>query len=239
MCVGLVSAGELTASRLTSFCREGRSSVRPSLFVDPPCLARKVWLLRLPSAEASRLPAAVRAYVRFGEKKGWHEGYKCRIRKHWWVVPSFWVPDAFLLRQVHLFPRMISNHGEATCMDTIHRLRVRNRVRADGLAASFVNSMSLAFSEVLGRSYGGGVLELGAEGGREDSVPYQAGDVLELGRLDSLLRIGDVGKVLDETDRALISALVGLAPEEVRALRGVWETLSSRRLGRKRRTTTR
>lgn len=57
MCVGLVSAGELTASRLTSSCREGRSSERPSLFVDPPCLAQN-----LVDGDSARL-SACRALV--------------------------------------------------------------------------------------------------------------------------------------------------------------------------------
>lgn len=195
----------------------------------------RVWLLRLPADERKSLPVEVGAYVKFGEANGWDLGYKCRIRKHWWVVPSFWIPDAFLLRQVHLFPRMVVNRGGATCTDTIHRLKVRDGVRVDALAASFVNSMSLAFSEVLGRSYGGGVLELEPREAERVPVPYLAHHEVDIGRVDALLREGDLDRTLEEADKVLMGGAMGLSKEEVVALRGVWSTLSSRRLARKQR----
>ena len=83
-----------------------------------------------------------------------------KIRNRWYVVPSVWVPNAFMLRQVHHYPKIILNDADATCTDTIHRVRLRNGTSAKTVAAAFLNSLTFAFSEVIGRSYGGGVLEL-------------------------------------------------------------------------------
>ncbi|MGH9280111.1 MAG: class I SAM-dependent methyltransferase, partial [Acidimicrobiales bacterium] len=66
----------------------------------------------------------------------------------------------FLLRQIHAAPRLVVNAAGAVCTDTIHRVRVRPGVDAAELAASFDHPLTWAFAEVLGRSYGGGVLEL-------------------------------------------------------------------------------
>lgn len=34
-------------------------------------------------------------YIQFGESKGYHSGYKTRIRKEWYRVPVSWMPEAF------------------------------------------------------------------------------------------------------------------------------------------------
>src|SRR5690606_28337028 len=49
-------------------------------------------------------------YVEAGERDGVHTGYKCSIRKPWWETPSMWVPDAFMLRQIHNAPRVTANN---------------------------------------------------------------------------------------------------------------------------------
>jgi hypothetical protein len=36
---------------------------------------------------------------------------------NWWNVPSLWIPDAFLLRQIHTGPRLVANMASATCTD--------------------------------------------------------------------------------------------------------------------------
>ncbi|HCI82306.1 MAG TPA: SAM-dependent methyltransferase, partial [Ktedonobacter sp.] len=62
------------------------------------------FLLHLPDVPFSQLPCELQSYIANGEAKGLHTGYKCRIRNHWYVVPSVWTPQAFMLRQIHQFP---------------------------------------------------------------------------------------------------------------------------------------
>jgi adenine-specific DNA-methyltransferase len=83
-------------------------------------------LLELPDFPLEKLSEFARIYIASGEAKSLHTGYKCRIRKRWYVVPSIWTPDAFMLRQVHGYPKIIVNEAGATCTDTIHRVRFRN-----------------------------------------------------------------------------------------------------------------
>lgn len=107
------------------------------------------------------MSVAARSYVESGETLHLQEGYKCSIRlPRWWNVPAVWTPDAFLLRQIHDAPGIISNRTAATSTDTIHRLKVKPGISPDWLATASINSATFAFSEVKGRSYGGGVLEL-------------------------------------------------------------------------------
>jgi adenine-specific DNA methylase len=197
---------------------------------DEPC-----FLVQLGPVAREDLAAAALAYVGAGEEQGFHAGYKCRIRQpRWWHVPSVWTPDAFLLRQIHTAPRIVANAAGATCTDTIHRVRVTHPdVDAAWLAAASVNSLTWAFGEVGGRSYGGGVLEL--EPTEAEALPFTAPATdLPVEELDRLSRAGDLERVADVVDRLALRA-AGLNGREVDGLRGIWRELSRRRTSRRRR----
>lgn len=191
-----------------------------------------------PNDEKGVLAQAIQEYVRIGEEHAIHRGYKCSIRKRWYVVPSVWTPDAFLFRQINRYPRLVLNETAATSTDTIHRVRFRRREDIRPTVAAFHNSMTFAFTEVMGRSYGGGVLEL--EPNEADALPLpplnEAHIMLE--RLDQLTRENHIGQILDLTDQVYLKNGMGLASSDSEILRGIWQKLSDRRTNRtfKRRT---
>lgn len=191
------------------------------------------FLLKPPAMPFYDLPTELKTYISAGEARGWHTGYKCRIRNPWYVVPSPWTPQAFMLRQVHLFPKIILNATEATCTDTIHRVKLRNGIPARTVAAAFLNSLTFAFSEIIGRSYGGGVLELEPKEAEKLPFPLKGADELDMDELDRLIRAGEVYAVLDITDEILLRQGMGLSREETQRLRTIWEKLRDRRVNRK------
>lgn len=191
------------------------------------------FLLTTPDVPFYCLPNELQHYVTSGEEKGLHTGYKCRIRNRWYVVPSVWVPQAFMLRQVHNYPKIILNEADATCTDTIHRVRLRNGTSAKIVAASFLNSLTFAFSEITGRSYGGGVLELEPNEAEKLPLPLAGADALDLNELDKLLREGAIERVLDITDDVLLRKGMGLSVVETKMLRSIWQKMRDRRINRK------
>lgn len=177
--------------------------------------------------------AALRAYVDAGEDEDVHAGYKCSIRTPWWSVPSVWAPDAFLLRQIYDHPRIVANLTGATSTDTVHRVRMRDGVEPAVLAAASINSMTFAFAEVVGRSYGGGVLEL--EPREAEALPFPDPHALtreSVQRVDELLRARGLVQALDHVDETLLVGALGFPPALVAGLRSVWERLRDRRLSR-------
>ncbi len=217
----------------------GRSAHLPGiLFSETDWVANAerqspAYLLKPPDVPFHCLPAEVKEYVISGEAKGLNRGYKCRIRDRWYIVPSVWIPHAFMLRQVHSYPKIILNEAAATCTDTIHRVRLRNGVPARTVAAAFLNSLTFAFSEVIGRSYGGGVLELEPNEAEKLPLPLLGADTLDLNELDKVLREGNIYAVLDITDEVLLRNGIGLSAEETRLLRTIWQKLRDRRINRK------
>lgn len=184
-------------------------------------------------APLESLPETLQRYIALGETKAYHEGYKCRIRQRWYVVPSVWVPDAFMLRQVHAYPKLTLNAAQAVCTDTIHRVRFRKDVNGETVTAAYLNSLTFAFAEVTGRSYGGGVLTFEPSEAERLPLPLINVERLDLADFDQRLRVNDIEAVLDVTDRVLLQEGLALSTEQTRMLRGIWVKLRDRRINRK------
>lgn len=192
-----------------------------------------VWLFAPPGVKPSELSIPARRYVKYGESQRFHEGYKCRIRKRWYVVPSQWTPDAFALRQVHGFPKVVLNAAGATTTDTIHRVRFHDRRIGKAIAGAFVNSLTLAFSEVMGRGYGGGVQTFEPSEFEGLLIPNPTIEVMDASAVDRHLRGGRVQECLDHTDAILLRRVLGLDRDDALRLRRIWETLRDRRVLRR------
>jgi adenine-specific DNA-methyltransferase len=189
-------------------------------------------LLCLPDSPLDTMPEAVRSYVLLGEQKGVNQGYKCRIRNRWYVVPSAWVPDAFMLRQIHSYPKLILNETDATSTDTIHRVRFTTKLPPRTLVAAFLNALTFAFSEIIGRSYGGGVLELEPNEAQMLPLPLANADQLDFDTLDGFIRNGEIDSALAVTDEILLKDGLGLGWQDIYRLHSAWNKLRDRRINR-------
>lgn len=186
-----------------------------------------------PNSPPSELPKQVLKYVDMGEKNNVNKGYKCSIRKRWYNVPSVWIPEAFMLRQVHSYPKIILNKAKSTCTDTIHRVKFINNADGKIVSAAFINSLTFAFTEITGRSYGGGVLTFEPSETEKLPLPLKGAEKLNLEEIDKLLRKNEIEKVLNITDKVLLIDGLGLSPEQTKKLRNIWKKLRDRRINRK------
>lgn len=193
----------------------------------------RVNLLDLRPAQVSNPSAA--AYVREGEAAGVHLGYKCSIRRPWFITPSLWNPDAFLFRQIHDFPRFVRNEVVATATDTIHRVTAHGCDPSALVAATFTH-LTAASAELVGRSYGGGVLELEPTEAERLLVPDILDTAVPLWEADRLVREGRLGDLLEENDRVLLMGSLGLTAADCIRLKGVWAKMRNRRMARGKRS---
>lgn len=201
-------------------------------FHDNSVAQKATHLFLPPDVDFDDLPEVCQKYIKYGEKQGFHQGYKTRIRKRWYITPSRWVPDAFALRQVGDYPKIILNETIASSTDTIHRVRFKEGVDKKLATVSFLNSLTFAYSEVTGRSYGGGVLTFEPSEIAEIQIPNFDNFTIDFKKIDTLIRKREIEKVLNIIDEALLIKHHGFTTEEVNQMRGIWKKLSQRRNNR-------
>jgi adenine-specific DNA-methyltransferase len=115
----------------------------------------------------------------------------------------------------------------------MHRVFVKEGVNIKALIASYYNSVSLAFSEICGRSYGGGVLELMPNEVEKIFMPYSVENEGLLDEIDTLFRskkpIEDILKIMDIK---ILKDKLGFTDAEIQIANNIWKKLSQRRVNR-------
>lgn len=193
----------------------------------------RVHLLHLKPTNGEKLSAALSRYISFGEGNDVHKGYKCSIRKPWYEVPSVWMPDGFLFRQIYDFPRMVLNKAGATSTDTIHRLSCKAE-KPERVISNTYTWLTAASAEIEGRSYGGGVLELEPTEAERLLMPAVLNGAMPLTECDKLTRAGRLNDVLEENARIVLMGHMGLSQKDCHLLRDIWAKMRDRRMARRR-----
>ncbi len=203
-------------------------------FSENSQMQHAVHLFMPPNVDFQSLPRVCQEYIKYGEKMGYHSGYKCQIRKRWYITPSLWVPDGFALRQVGDYPKIVVNNSSATSTDTIHRIRFKEGINKQTAVISFLNSLTFAFSEITGRSYGGGVLTFEPTEIEEIRIPVAVKAKIDFDKVENLIRARKIENILDIVDNAILIEKLGFSKIEVDMFRNIWRKLSQRRLTRNR-----
>lgn len=200
---------------------------------DLTALGKRVFFFAPGNMNVDELTDEQRTYIQWGEEKNYNKNYKCRIRQKWYHVPQTWRADALLIRQAHLYPRMILNEKHALVTDTLHKVRFLEGVEGKSVVAAFLNTYTFALSETVGRSYGGGVLTFEPGEMRKIRIPMKFADQLDLQEIDNWQRKGEIDKILEYTDEILLRNGLGLSKHEIKLLHSIWKKLCGRRMSRK------
>lgn len=149
-------------------------------------------------------------------------------------------PDLFLTYMAGDVPRLVVNEANAMSTNTVHGVTLLNGTDPRALAACFYNSLSLLSAELVGRSYGGGVLKLEPTEAERLVVPRCVKTQRRLlDRVDTLLRSRKYDDLVSTVDQAVLVDGLGLAPGTVTELRTATELLRQRRQSRAGRSTAR
>lgn len=221
-----------------------RPMVGRSVQVNSLCFSKKDWERNLTKGAKANLlvfsPGAkekgndgTRAYIESGELQGVNKGYKTSIRDDWYVIPSIKLSDALFLRRNNLYPKFVLNEAKAYTTDTMHRVFINKGINHKAFVVSYYNSLSFAFAEILGRNFGGGVLELMPSEVEGIYLPYLEENASLFETVDKMVREKKTAdEILDFTDRELLQKGMGFSEKEVRMARSIWYKLMGRRLNR-------
>lgn len=222
-----------------------RPMVGRSVQVNSLCFTKADWKTNVESGAKAMLlvfsPNAhvignegTKAYLASGESNKIHEGYKTSIRDQWYVIPSIKLSDALFLRRNNQYPKFVLNEANAYTTDTMHRVFIHEGVNKKALLASYYNSLSFAFAEILGRNFGGGCLELMPSEVSDIFIPYRIENEKLFDTIDQMLRDKkSPDEILDITDEYILCDGLGLSKDEASLCRSIWHKTMGRRLGRK------
>ncbi len=194
---------------------------------------RLTWLFR-PSGRPS---SAALAYVEAGHSAGVDRAYKCRVRRPWYQVPLLQPADLLLTYMNADTPRLTTNTAGVHHLNSVHGVYLRDDVAALGrelLPLASVNSVTLLHAEIVGRSYGGGILKL--EPREADGWAVPSPDLLQRrarplravrDEVAGLLNIGALSQAAAAVDRALFGRL--LTTSDLRVVRGAHQAMTQRR----------
>ena len=201
----------------------GRSANVPSLIFEKSDWKfnvendAKAYLLTFPTR--SKIKGKPLTYIKNGEKEGIQNLYKCSVRNEWHIVPSIRISDALFLRRNNIYPKFTLNSAKALTTDTMHRVTVNKnkdiitnkKIKLKSLIASYYNSLSLAFTEICGRSHGGGALELMPNEVEDVLIPYNEKNDKILLKIDTMIRDKvDINEILAYTDEIVLKKGFGL-----------------------------
>lgn len=196
------------------------------------------WLFR----PAVPSPAATR-YIAEGERKGVDAAYKCRVREPWWRVPYLRPADLLLTYMNADTARLCTNTAGVHHLNSVHGVYLAEehlRLGRGFLALASLNSITLLGAELVGRSYGGGVLKL--EPREADRWPMPSPELVAARepalraarrRVRDLLGAGRLVEAVHVVDAALWPASVG-DPHRLDAQRRGRGILHERRAARAR-----
>ena len=155
-----------------------------------------------PSARAA-------AYIANGHQTGVDTAYKCRVRKTWYRVPLVAVADLLLTCMNADTPRLTTNEVGARHLNSVHGVFLADEHRELGrelLPLASLNSMTLLHAEIVGRSYGGGILKIEPKEADKWAMPSPA---LLVARASDLRRVkAQVASLLDQGELMKAVAIV-------------------------------
>ncbi len=176
-------------------------------------------LLLFPSSE-SGLCMAAREELRNAEEQEIHLRSHCARRSPWQSITDTAAPDLFL-SYMGADPRwLVINDAQATCSNAIHRvwLHPDTMLSLESIAAGSWTTLYTLSAELVGRSYGGGVLKLEPTGAARLRLPaVESPGLLE--EIESVLQARGVDAARMLADRRILMDRLGVTGRQLTALR--------------------
>jgi adenine-specific DNA-methyltransferase len=185
---------------------------------------------------------AAQRYIKQGEEQGIDRAYKCMNRSPWWRVPTLRIPDLFLTYMNQDVPRLVRNQAKAAHLNSIHGVtlkRAHRELGTDLLPIAMLNSVTMLGAELVGRSYGGGILKI--EPKEADRLPMPAPAMLEAAapllrnlrpQLSKHLRSSQLADVVRAVDAALFVETLKRDAADVATLLEARNMMAARRAAR-------
>jgi adenine-specific DNA-methyltransferase len=167
------------------------------------------YLIAIDKSSTIRKNSRILNYLELGVEKEINTRYKTSLRDNWYEIPNIGTaPDAFFFKRCNEYPKLVKNSASVLTTDSAYTVIMSNNYNIDNLIFSFYNSLTLAFAELYGRYYGGGVLELTPNEFKKLPVPYIN---LTTGRFESFVKDfkqkRSIKDICDQNDKEILKTI--------------------------------
>jgi adenine-specific DNA-methyltransferase len=179
-----------------------------------------------------KISKKLREYLKLGELEEIPNRYKCKIRNNWYVIPNISErPDAFFFKRSHLYPKLLKNNSDAFVTDSAYKIKMRNGYDLNSFIYSFYNTLTLLLSELDGRYYGGGVLELIPSEFKKLPIPYVEINQIQFEKFTTdFENKSNIEQILNQNDFNILNSTLGINNENIQKLTEIRNKLKKKRL---------
>lgn len=180
----------------------------------------------------TNLSNEVKKHLRFGEKKKFHERFKCKQRKPWYNVPEDMIGDLIFFKRYDLIPRVIVNQIKCHTTDAGYNVRIEEKYDVNSVAFCFYNSLTLFLCEYNCRFYAGGVAELTPNELRKVYIPYKKIHPKQVKKLNKMIESQlDYEQIIEYVDNIVFKDL--LNKDMINKIKNIRSRYINRRVNRR------
>jgi len=182
--------------------------------------------------DSDKISKKLREYLDIGELEDIPDRYKCKIRNKWYVIPNISEkPDAFFFKRSHLYPKLLKNNSNALVTDSAYKVGMRKGYDLNSFIYSFYNTLTLLLTELDGRYYGGGVLELIPSEFKKLSIPYTKINNLEFDTFTKSFETkSNIEQILTQNNYNILNPTLGLNNEDLLKLTEIRNKMKRKRM---------
>ncbi|WP_339724658.1 Eco57I restriction-modification methylase domain-containing protein [Maribacter stanieri] len=191
---------------------------------------KPTYLLDFNTVNSNKLSKSLLNYLAIGTDRELETRFKCRQRKHWYKVPNIAKQsEAFFFKRAHEYPKLLKNNADAYVTDSAYMVESKKGYQIENIIYSFYNSLTLAFAELEGRYYGGGVLEVTPNEFRALPLPYSVVQDFEQYRNDFKNK-SSIEDVLVKYNFDILNSTLNLNIEEIERIEAIRKKLVAKRM---------
>lgn len=190
------------------------------------------YLLDLTNISEEKFSSGLQEYIELGQSQKIPSRYKCKLRKRWYDVPSVWKSEGFFFKRGHNYVKLLVNHADVYVTDSAYRIAMKEKYDIRNLTISFYNSLTLLCSELFGRYYGGGVLEVTPNEFKKLPLPYVEKACNYDVFINSFENKSSIEDFLSEHDKKILSSIKGITENDIDRVHNIYKRVKNRRLRR-------
>jgi adenine-specific DNA-methyltransferase len=171
----------------------------------------------------------LKEYLNIGVEEEIPLRYKCKKRKNWYEIPNInEESEGFFFKRAHEYPKLIKNEAKVHVTDSAYKLEMNEGYSLNSFIYSFYNSLTLAFAELEGRYYGGGVLELTPNEFRVLPIPYLKIDDFESYK-DVFKDKKSISEIVRKYNFEILNSTLGISKEDAQKVENIRLKLINKR----------